>query len=94
MWGVLSDERTGLSFTAVVVTSTCRLYLQSYLLAFYSVVRSPVPSGLILFTVLHVTIGYTSVQGLCQSRIGTADDALTNVARVTTVVYSLEQSYA
>jgi hypothetical protein len=86
MWGAFSDERTALSFTAVVVTGTCHLYLQSYMLEFYLVVRSPVPSRLILHIYsLHVTVGYTAIQGLCQSRLGIADHGLTHVAHVTTV---------
>jgi hypothetical protein len=40
------------------------------------------------FTVLHITLVYTRmylqyIQGLCQSRIATADHALTHVAHVT-----------
>jgi hypothetical protein len=41
-----------------------------------------------LFTVLYATLIYMCVQyiqGLCQSRLGTADHALTHVAHVTTV---------
>jgi hypothetical protein len=36
--GAISDERTGLSFVAVVVSSTWHLYLQVYLSAFYIVI--------------------------------------------------------
>jgi hypothetical protein len=98
MWGALSDERTGLSFTAVKISSTCHLYLQFYMLALYSQMsESPVPCGHRLFTVLHVTLVHrynTYIQDLCQSRLGTADHALTHVAHVTTAVLSLEWSYA
>jgi hypothetical protein len=36
MWGSPSDERTGLSFTALKISSPCHLYLQFYMAAFYS----------------------------------------------------------
>jgi hypothetical protein len=51
-----------------------------------SVVKSPFPCGYLLFTVLCVILVYMYVeyiQGLCQSRPGTADHALTHVAHVT-----------
>jgi hypothetical protein len=54
--------------------------------AFY-IVKGPVLCGYILFTVLYVTLVYMYVlyiQGLYQSRLGTADRALTHVAHVTT----------
>jgi hypothetical protein len=38
MWGSISDERTGLPFVALIVSSTCHIYLQFYLLAFYIVI--------------------------------------------------------
>jgi hypothetical protein len=58
MWGALSDERPGLLFTAVTVSSTCHLYtiLHVSILHGQSVVKSPVPCGYILFTVLNVTL--------------------------------------
>jgi hypothetical protein len=34
------------------------------------------------------------IQGLCQSRLSTADHALLLIAPATTAVYSLERSYA
>jgi hypothetical protein len=34
----LSDERTGLSFTEVKISSTCHLYLQFYMSALYIVI--------------------------------------------------------
>jgi hypothetical protein len=37
-WGALSDERTSLSFVAVIVSSTWHLYSQVYLSAFYIVI--------------------------------------------------------
>jgi hypothetical protein len=39
MWGALSDERTGLWFTAVIVCTTCHLlvYLRCYMTPFYMV---------------------------------------------------------
>jgi hypothetical protein len=36
MWVALSEERTGLSFTAARIRSTCHLYLQFYMSAFYT----------------------------------------------------------
>jgi hypothetical protein len=38
MWGALSDERTGLPFVVVIVSSTYHLYLQFYLSALYIVI--------------------------------------------------------
>jgi hypothetical protein len=49
-------------------------------------VKNPVPCGYILFTVLYATLVYMYVkyiQGLRQSRLGSADCALTHVAHVT-----------
>jgi hypothetical protein len=46
----LSDERTDLSFTAVIVSNACHLYLQFYMSAFYIVIKSPGPCGYPLFT--------------------------------------------
>jgi hypothetical protein len=31
IWGALSGEKTVLSFTTVIISSTCDLYLQSYM---------------------------------------------------------------
>jgi hypothetical protein len=60
MWGVLSDERTGLSFASVIVSS-----------------NKPVVS---MYN-LHFTCMYIQhIQGLCQSRLSTADHALSLVA--------------
>jgi hypothetical protein len=47
---------SALIFTAVKISSTCHLYLQFYTSAFYTVVKSPVPCGHLIFTVLHVTL--------------------------------------
>jgi hypothetical protein len=66
MWGSLSDERAGLSCTAVissnivtcVYNSTCRHFI-------YSVVESPVPCGFIQFTILYGTLICTYVLGQC-----------------------------
>jgi hypothetical protein len=41
MWGALSDERTNLSFAAVIISITCHLYLQFYMSEFCIVVKSP-----------------------------------------------------
>jgi hypothetical protein len=35
MWGAISDNRMGLSLTAVKISSTCHLYSQFYMSAFY-----------------------------------------------------------
>jgi hypothetical protein len=75
----------GLSFAAVIIGITCRLYLQFYMSRFYIVAKSPVPCGYILLTVLHATLVYMYsqyMQDLSQSRFGTADHALTHVAHV------------
>jgi hypothetical protein len=37
MWGALSDDRTCLLFAEVTVSSTCHLYSQFYMSAFYIV---------------------------------------------------------
>lgn len=78
-------------FAAVKINSTRRLYdnLQFYMSAFSIVLNSPVPCGYMLFTVLFATLVYTYVlvqyiQGLCQSRLGIADHAITYVSHVTT----------
>lgn len=89
MLGPPPDERTVLLFAAVKISSTRRLYLQFYMSAFYIVLNSPVPCGYMLFTVLFATLVYTYVllqyiQTLCQSRLGTADHAITYVFYVTT----------
>jgi hypothetical protein len=73
MWGALSDERTGLSFARVTISSN------KYVVSMYN---------------LHFTCYIQHIQGLCQSRLSTADYALSLVAPATTAVYSLEQSYA
>jgi hypothetical protein len=75
MWGALSDEKTGLSFVAVIVNSTWRLYLQIYLSPSYTVVcqKSSFPCGYLLFTVLRVILAaillhefwYNSCDGHC-----------------------------
>jgi hypothetical protein len=63
--GALSDERMGLSFTAVIISSTCHLYLQFYITTcciVKSVVKSPVPCGYVLFPVSRVIPVYMYVQ--------------------------------
>jgi hypothetical protein len=89
MWSALSDERTGLSFTSVKISSTCHLYLEFYMsesLTVSGLTMSPVPCGCLLLTALHVTlrvyVQYT--QGLWQSRLGTAEYGLTDADHVTT----------
>jgi hypothetical protein len=53
-------------FTAVKISSTCRLYVQFYISAFYSQSsKSPVSCGDLLFIVLHVTVVYMYVQYSC-----------------------------
>jgi hypothetical protein len=73
MWGGLSDDRTCLLLKLLVgfgsavilraakISSTCHLYLQLYMSAFYIVVKSPVPCGHLLFIVLYVTLVYMYV---------------------------------
>jgi hypothetical protein len=81
MWGALSDEATGLSFVVVIVSSTWHLYLQVYFVfILQSFIKSLIPCGYILFTVLYVTLVYMYVQymqSLCQCRLGTAGCART-----------------
>jgi hypothetical protein len=50
MWGTLTDERMGMSFAVVKISSTCHLYLQFYMSAFCVVVcqKSPIPCGYIV----------------------------------------------
>jgi hypothetical protein len=57
MWcGALSDERTGLSFTAVKISGTCHLYLQFHMSVFYLVICHESGSLWIpVITVLYVT---------------------------------------
>jgi hypothetical protein len=52
-----------------------------------SVAKSPIPREYLLFIVVHVTNMYVYlqyIQDICQSRLGTADHALSHVAYVTT----------
>jgi hypothetical protein len=86
MWGTLSDEKTGLSFVAVIISCTWHLIFTGL---HAGILHSHLSSvcGYILFTVLYVTLVYIYVQyiqRLCESRLGTADRALTHVAHVTT----------
>jgi hypothetical protein len=48
MQDTFSDGRTDLSFSAVIVSSTCPLYLQFYMVALQIVVKSPSPCGYLL----------------------------------------------
>jgi hypothetical protein len=85
MWGALSDEMTGPSFTAIIVSGTCHLYLQFYMSAFYTV--SCKESGSLLIHTIYSFTCSTNVQyieGHSKSRLGTADHALTHVVLVTT----------
>jgi hypothetical protein len=50
--GALSDEMMGLSFTAVIVSSTCLLYSQFYIVS----CQECGSCGYLLSTVLHVTL--------------------------------------
>jgi hypothetical protein len=59
MWSAFSDERAGLSFTAVMVSSTRYIYVFTNLhvsILHKLVVKSPVPCGYVLFTVVHVAL--------------------------------------
>jgi hypothetical protein len=49
-------------FTAVKISSTCHLCLQSCMPAISIVVKSLVPCGYLLFTVLYVTLAYMYVE--------------------------------
>jgi hypothetical protein len=66
MWGALSDERTGLSFARVTVSSNksvvCTIYILHVIKFMYK----------------------QHIQGLCQSRLSTADHALPLVAPAAT----------
>jgi hypothetical protein len=77
------------------------LYLLLYISPFYTV--SCQKSGSLwtptvyIFTCTsstYVCMYVECIQGLCQSRLGTEDRALTHVASVTTATWSLERSYA
>jgi hypothetical protein len=86
--GALSDERTGLSFVAVILSRTWHLYLQFYLSAYYILICQE--SGPLWVYIIYTFIRNSStyvrkyIQGLCQSRLGTADHALTPIAHDTT----------
>jgi hypothetical protein len=60
MWGALSDERTGLLFTFVKISSTSSTIHVFTVLHVASLLtqssKSPVPRGYLLFTVLHVIL--------------------------------------
>jgi hypothetical protein len=79
MWDALSSERSSLSFTAAITSSTYHLYLLFYMLAFYIVSCHGSSSfGYLLFTDLHVSLVCMHVwhiQRPCQSRLGAADHA-------------------
>jgi hypothetical protein len=79
MWDALSEKRTSPSFTAVIVSSTCHLYLQFYMSAFYTVSQLP-RTWFLVDTYSNVPC----IQGLYKSRLGAADHALTHVPHVTT----------
>jgi hypothetical protein len=67
MWGALSDKRSGLSFTEVILSSTCHLYWQSYKSALYIVsCQDLIPCRYLLFPVLHVTLVKVKVKVMLQ----------------------------
>jgi hypothetical protein len=57
--GAPSLTRGRVSFTVVIVNSTCHYCLRFCMSAFSIIVKSPVPCGYMLFTILHVTLVYT-----------------------------------
>jgi hypothetical protein len=75
MWGALSEERTGVSFARITVSSVlsvCTIYILHVIKCMYM----------------------QHMQGLCQSRLGTADHVLSLVAPATTAVESFGRSYS
>jgi DNA-directed RNA polymerase subunit N (RpoN/RPB10) len=89
MWGALSDERMDVSFTSVKISHTCHLYLQFYMSVF-CILSCQEPCSLWIpsvycFTCSSAIYMYVQyIQGLCQSRLVTADHALTHADNVTT----------
>jgi hypothetical protein len=79
VWGAFSDDRTSLSFVKVSVSSISQLSICAFIYI------------LLLTSCLYIQY---SVQGLCHSRLSTADYALFLVASITTVVWLVERSYA
>jgi hypothetical protein len=84
MWGALSEERKGLSFVAVTVSSTRHPYLQFYLSEFRVVICQEYGSPWMHVIYSFICNSSIYIQGLCQSMLGTADRAPTHVAHVTT----------
>jgi hypothetical protein len=61
MWDDLSDERTGLSFLAVIISSTWHLYLQLYLSAFYTFLDICQESGSLWIYIIYSFICNCSI---------------------------------
>jgi hypothetical protein len=74
LWGVLSDDRTRLYFVRVIVCSSKSFVIMYRIFIFY-----------MLNMLINIYIKY--IQGLCQSRISTADYALFLVASATRAAY-------
>jgi hypothetical protein len=70
--GALSDERTGLSFVRAIVCSNTSFVKIYKIFTFY------------MLNMIKTPIQY--IQGLCQSRLSTADYAIFLVASATTAV--------
>jgi hypothetical protein len=84
--GALSDERTGPSFSRVTVRSSVSLLSVCTIYILHVIKR--------MYICMYKCMYIQYIQGLCQSRLSTADHALLLIASATTAVYSLERSYA
>jgi hypothetical protein len=62
MWGALSDERTGLSFVAVIVSSTRYQHFQVYFSAFYIFICQE--SGSLWMHIIYSFIRNSSIYGM------------------------------
>jgi hypothetical protein len=92
MRGALSDERTGLSFTTIIASSTFHLHTFTFL--HVDIVPSQLSRAdslwmhkICSFTCAYVTLVYVYVlyiQDPSRSSLRKADHALTHVAHVTT----------
>jgi hypothetical protein len=71
MWGALSEKRVDLSFTAVKISSTCHLYSQFYMSAFYIVICQE-SSSLWISSIYSFTCNYN----ICMNNIYKASVSL------------------
>jgi hypothetical protein len=76
MCGALLDKKKGLSFAAAILSSIYHLYFQFYFSVFYTI-SFPKSGSLRIHTIYSFTcssiINACTIQGFCQSRLGTAD---------------------